>query len=882
MSLAPGTRLGPYEILAPLGAGGMGEVYRARDTRLGREVAVKVLPTDTIASEEVRQRFEKEARLISQLAHPNICALFDVGREKGTDYIVMELLEGSTLQDRLTRDPLPISQVLQHGAAIADALDQAHRRGIVHRDLKPGNVMLTKSGVKLLDFGLARTVTPALYGGSFSEGKTFTAAAAMTAEGTVLGTLQYMAPEQLEGKPADVRTDVFALGSLLYEMATGTRAFGGSSAAAVASEILRAEPRPLAALRPDCPPALERLVHVCLAKDPDERWQSAHDLKLQLEALPETALGTAAATSRSRLRAFVPWTVAGVATTLAVAAVLRSSPTPAETPRAVRFSVPPPEGRTFAGWTEATTFSLSPDGGTLAFVAIGTGERQLYLRSLSSLEAKPLEGTEGALSAFWSPDGKSLGFFADQKLKRLDLGSGSPVPICNVRPGAGITGTWGRDGQILFASVEGEAVFRVSTAGGEPVRERARQPEADIQRVNWPSFLPDGRRYLYLARRADRSYRIMLAESGQPGRELRASDSFAQYVAPGYLVFAKEGTLLAQRFDPEAGLVSGEAFAIAGAVQSFATVGWAAFAASPNGVLAFASPGDRARLSWFDRSGHAEPLETTASMLAVRFSLDGRRALFNRPDPRNGNLDIWALDVARGTESRVTSDPDTETGGMLLRDGALLYSEPRGASPQIFRRDLVTGESRAVTAEGAFQIAQDVTPDGRTLVFAERIGYGSWDLFSIPISGGAVTPLLSTPFDETDLRLSPNGRFASFVSNESGRSEVYVASFPKLSDKTRVSLGGARLARWSRDGRELCYVTTDRKLLALPVGTEASLQLAAPRTLFALAGRYSWASYDIAADGRFLAIVPEALTSEQPLTVVVNWPSERSTTATPR
>ena len=376
MSLAAGTRLGPYEILAPLGAGGMGEVYRARDTRLGREVAVKVLPTQTIASEEVRQRFEREAKLISQLAHPNICTLFDVGREKGTDYIVMELLDGSTLHERLTKGPFPIEQVIQYGAAIADALDQAHRRGIVHRDLKPGNVMLTKSGVKLLDFGLARTVTPALYGGSFSEGKTFTAGAAMTAEGTVLGTLQYMAPEQLEGKPADARTDVFALGSLLYEMAAGTRAFGGSSAAAVASEILRAEPRPLAALRSDCPPALERLVRLCLAKDPDERWQSAHDVKLQLEAPPETALGTAAATSRSRLRALVPWAVAGVATTLAMAALLRPSPTLVETARAVRFSVPPPEGRTFAGWTEATTFSLSPDGGTLAFVAIGTGGRR--------------------------------------------------------------------------------------------------------------------------------------------------------------------------------------------------------------------------------------------------------------------------------------------------------------------------------------------------------------------------------------------------------------------------------------------------------------------------------------------------------------------------
>ena len=879
MSLAAGTRLGPYEILAPLGAGGMGEVYKAKDTRLGREVAVKVLPTHTIASAEVRQRFEREAKAISQLAHPNICTLFDVGQENGTDYIVMELLAGSTLQERLAKGPLSLEQVVQHGAAIADALDRAHRHGIVHRDLKPGNVMLTKSGVKLLDFGLARTVAPTSPGGAFSEGKTHTAQAAMTAEGTILGTLHYMAPEQLEGKPADVRTDIFALGALLYEMATGTQAFGGASAAAVASEILRAEPRPLLALRPDCPPALERLVLVCLAKDAGERWQSAHDVKLQLQALPEAPPKPGAAETTTRHRRFLPWATAAAATAVAVAALLRPTPPPAGTARAIRFSVAPPEGTAFAGWTEATTFALSPDGSTLAFVATGAKGRQLYLRPLSSLEATPLEGTEGALSAFWSPDGKSLGFFADRKLKRLDFGSGSPVPICDVRPGAGITGTWGRDGQILFASVEGEAVYRISTAGGEPVRERERQPQADINRVCWPSFLPDGRRYLYLTRRADQSYRIMTAERGQPGREVRASDSFAHYVAPGYIVFAKEGTLLAQRFDPEAGQVSGEAFAIAGPVQSFATVGWAAFAASPNGALAFASPGDRARLSWFDRTGRPAPMESMASMLWIRFSPDGRRALFNRPDPHTGNLDIWALDVARGTESRVTSDPDTETGGLLLPDGSLIYSEPRGASPQIFRRDLGTGKTNAVTAEGSFQLAQDVTPDGRTLVFAERVGYGAWDMFSIPLSGGAATPLLFTPFDESELRLSPDGRFAAFASNGSGRNEVYVAPFPRLSEKIRVSLEGARGPRWGRDGGALYYLTADRKLVAVAVRTEASLQLGTPRTLFPVPGKYGWASYDVAPDGRFLAIVPEALSSEQPLTVVVNWPSERPLSA---
>jgi eukaryotic-like serine/threonine-protein kinase len=877
MSLAAGTRLGPYEILGPLGAGGMGEVYRARDTRLDRTVAVKVLPTQTIPSDEVRNRFEREAKAISQLSHPHICTLFDVGRAEDTDFLVMELLEGETLQARLARGPLPVEQVLRTGVEIASALEMAHRRGIIHRDLKPGNLMLTRAGIKLLDFGLARTIAPALGSAALSEVRTTTVPTAITAQGAILGTLQYMAPEQLEGKPADARTDIFALGGVLFEMTTGQRAFGGPTAAALASEILRGEVPALTSLRRDSPPALERLVSACLAKDPDERWQSAHDVKLQLAALSGAPPAAAAEAAAPASRRFLPWVVAAIASGVAAAMLLRRPAPPAETARQIRFALPPPEGGRFAGWTEATTYTLSPDGSTLAFIATDTKGRRIFLQPLSSLHAKALEGTEGALAAFWSPDGKSLGFFADEKLKRLDLGSGAAVPICNVRSGSGITGTWGADGQILFASIEGNAIFRVSTAGGEPVAERQRQPEAGIQRVVWPSFLPDGKRYLYLIRRPDRTYRIMFAEMGGTAREVRPSDSFAQYVAPGYLVFAREGALLAQRFDATTGRVEGEPVAIAEPVMSFTTVGWASFAVSAHGVLAYASPGNRARLHWFDRTGHDEALESTASMLWVRFSPDGRRALFNREDPRTGNLDIWSLDLARGVESRVTSDPDTETYGLLLPDGSLVYSEPRGASPQLFRRNLGTGETREVVPEGSFQIAQDVTPDARTLVFAERLGYGAWDLFQVALAGGPAQPLLATPFDEIDLRLSPDGRFAAFVSNEPGRGEVYVAPFPKLGERTRVTQEGASGPRWSRDGRELFYVTADRRLVAVPVRTGASIELGTPHTLFALPSKYRWASYDVAPDGRFLAIVPEALASEQPLTVVVNWMADLRT-----
>jgi len=868
MSLAPGTRLGAYEIVSALGAGGMGEVYRARDTRLGRTVALKVLPTDSISSETARARFQREAKVVSQLSHPHICTLFDVGQDEGIDFLVMELVEGETLHARLGSGPLPVAEVIRLGAQIADALDRAHRQGIVHRDLKPGNVMLTRSGIKLLDFGLARTlaVEEPVEGLSGVN----TATAPMTAAGTVLGTLQYMAPEQLEGRPADSRSDIFALGCVLYEMLTARRAFDGPTAAAVASEILKGDVASLGSTRADCPPALASLVEGCLARDPDDRWQSAHDVARQLGALATTpAPASMRAAPASRWR-WAPWVVAAVAFAVAVFALVRPRPEPPPAAGPVRFALPPPEGHTFAGWSEAVTFSISPDGRTLAFVAVSEGVRRLYLRSLSSLEAQPLEGTDGAMAAFWSPDGKSLGFFADRKLKRLDIGSGAPVTICSVRPGAGITGTWGSDGQILFASIEGEAIFRVPAAGGDPEPLIPRDLEAGVQRVVWPSFLPDGRRFLYLVRRTDRTYRIFLAGPDGRGREVRSSNSFAHYVDPGYLLFAVDGTLLAQRFSAETGQVSGDPIAITESVACFSSTGFAAFAVSRSGVLAYASGGDRARLAWFDGSGHRESLDATASMLWVRITPDGTRALFNRPDPRTGNLDIWALDLTRGVESRVTTDPGTETWGLVLPDGSLVYSDTPGPSPQLFRRDPGAAEPRALVPAGSFQQVQDVTPDAKTIVYAERIGYGAWDLFSVPAEGGTPTPLLTTPFDEGDLRLSPDGRLAAFVSTETGRPEVFVSPFPRLDERVRVSQGGAYSPRWSHGGSELFYVSGDRRLMSVDIGRGTPPVIGSPRALFRLEGKYRWASFDVARDGRFLAIVPEVLASEMPLTVVVD------------
>jgi Protein kinase domain/WD40-like Beta Propeller Repeat len=576
----------------------------------------------------------------------------------------------------------------------ASALDRAHKSGIAHRDLKPGNVMLTKSGIKLIDFGLARSIAPTVPA-SGSEAATATAHAALTGEGAIVGTPQYMAPEQLEGKPADARTDVFALGGVLHEMVAGKPAFSGVSAATLASEILRTEAPPLTTLRAECPPALERVVRACLVKDPDERLQSAHDVKLLLEGLTDVARASVQPRADARRATWRPWAVAAFATSLAVAALLRKTPAPAAATGSVRFQVLPPAGGIFTGWSEATTFSFSPDGRTLAFSAVEGGITRLYLRPLASLEGKPVPGSEGGRSAFWSPDGKALAFFANSQLKRLELSSGAPVTVCNVRPGAGITGTWGADGQILFASIEGEGIFGVKSEGGEP--RKLLDPAPGTLRVSWPSFLPDGRRFLYLQRSSERDYR----------------------------------------------------------------------------------------------------------------------------------------------------------------------------SPRLKRRDLATGETRSLLPEGAFQIARDYTPDGTTLVYGER-DQGSWDLFTVPAGGGQGQPLLRTPFDEFDLRLSPDGRYAAFVSNETGRPEVYVAPFPRLAERVRATQKGARAPHWSHDGRELTFITADLRLVSLPVRTTPSLELGAERALFALEGRFGWAAYDVARDGRFLAIVTEALSGEVPITVVLD------------
>jgi eukaryotic-like serine/threonine-protein kinase len=891
MTLSAGTRLGSYEILAPLGAGGMGEVYRARDSKLGREVAIKVLPGRVASDPDALARFEREARAVASLSHPNIMAIFDFGTQDGVAYAVTELLEGETLAARLARGALPTEQLVRVGTDICAALTAAHRKGIVHRDLKPANVMLTKSGVKLLDFGLAKAVARDPAFDSLTAAPT--AARDLTLEGAIVGTLSYMSPEQLEGKPVDARTDIFALGSTLYEMATGNKAFERPSNAGVISAILTSEPPPVSAIRPLSPPALDRLVRICLAKDPDARWQTAHDVGLQLQAISDGSALSSAGTGSVRRRpgaGWLPWAIAVVSAALAVLALVRSGVSRVPPTRPVWFALPPPTGRAFLSTYETTTVAISPDGSRIAYVTspyAASAARQgivapesqegpgIWIRDLSAFEEHPVPGTENASSLFWSPDGRSLGFFTPGKLKRIDLSGGAAVPICDVVAGGGKSGTWGASGDILFASIQGAKLYRVAAAGGAPTVVIEPDPSRGETRVNWPWFLPDGKRFLFNARLRDGGGNLMLAEPGKTPLMIAPMSSAVQYSDPGYLVFSREGALLGQRFDDKRGRLEGEPFSIAAHVAYFFSSGQASFAASPSGTLAFQSHQDVSRLSWIDRAGR--PLETIGppgNYLTVAIAADGRRIFYDRTRPGVGTFDVWSFDIERGVETPVTTNPDTEFSPVELRDGkSIVYSSNRGGAPQLVRRNLETGrEEQLQEVARAFQQAQDVSPDGRTLVYVERAASGNFDIWTLPLPGpGRPTALLQSPFDKKEVRFSPDGRFLAFISNESGQPEVYVMPYPGPGEKIRLSSGGARLLQWGRDGKELFYLSSNERLMSLPIRTSPSLQTGTPVALFKLEGQ-PWVNFQLSIDGkRFLAVVPQSTAAEQPWTVVVNW-----------
>jgi Tol biopolymer transport system component len=879
VTLTPGTRLGPYEIVSPLGAGGMGEVYRATDTRLGRTVAIKVLPAHLSTAPEVRERFEREARAISSLSHAHICTLHDIGRQDGIDYLVMEYLEGETLVARLAKGPLAPDQVLRYGIEIAEALDRAHRQGIVHRDLKPGNVMITKAGAKLLDFGLAKfrppTAVPVI---SSAFTSLPTEAKPLTTEGSIVGTFQYMSPEQLEGKEPDARTDIVAFGVLLYEMATGRKAFTGKSQASLIAAILEREPPPISSLQPMSPPALDRVVRTCLAKDPDDRWQNAHDLWNELRWIQEagSAAGVAAPVAAQRnTRERLAWVAA--ATCAAAAIVFAGLWIAGRTAPAVTYaSMLAPEKAPF----EFTVgpMAVSPDGRQVAFVA--GGERALWVRRLDGAAAVPLPATRGANAPFWSPDNRFVAFFADGKLKKIDV-SGGPAQILADAP-QGRGGSWSREGVIVFCGGTRDGLSRVASSGG-PI---SRATRLDVSRAEfshrWPWFLPDGRHFLFLiqSNRPDtRGIAVASLDSPAPELLVPGNNSNPAYSPPGYLLFFRDRTVLAQPFDARRLRLEAEPFPVGEDVQDFGgSQGHAIFSASQNGVLAYqgGSSGGLSQLTWSDRSGKTiETIGEPGPILWPRLSHDGRRVAYQSVDAGSGTGDVWVYDLTRRVPTRLTFDPADDTAPMWSPDDSRI-AFCGGPNDSEIHVKSATGAGRdelLYRADRGNVFLNDWSKDGRFILFSVDGANSRRDVWALSVADRKATPWQQTPVFEAGAQFSPDGKWIAYISDESGRFELYVQPFPGPGGKWQISKGGGLPARWRADGRELFYVSFDRKLMAVDVKAGDTFENAVPRVLFESRIKvYPGWQFDVTPDGqRFLIDSDLVEASSAPITLVLNW-----------
>ncbi len=886
MSLAPGIRLGPYEIVAPLGAGGMGEVYRAKDTRLGRDVAVKVLPQHLSSNPEIRARFEREAKTVSSLNHPHICTLHDVGREGETDYLVMELIDGETLAARLAKGPLPLANVLKYGAQIADALGRAHRAGVMHRDLKPGNVMLTKSGAKLMDFGLARATGLGATGELTSSP---TVAGPLTAEGTILGTFQYMAPEQLEGKEADARADLWALGCVLYEMATAKRAFEGATQASLISAIMRDAPRPMAELAPMSPPALERVVRQCLAKDPEDRIQTAHDLKLQLEGIAEpgsqltSAVSVQASSapprgagSRERTAWFLVALVTAIAALLSWKLLRPALQIAAAVP--MRFTVTAPLHAHLS--TASNDVTISPDGKLLAFAASDeSGTKFIWIRELGSLTARRLVGTENGHAQFWSPDSRFLGFVAGGKLKKIALSGGSPEVICDAPDPRG--GTWGRDGDIVFAPHAAGGLYRVSSEGGEPVE--VVHPEASRKEtgLRFPQFLPDGKQFVFVSMpRRQGNFEIYLASLASKDRVLlMRAGAVPVWADPGYLVTVRNQRLVAQRFDPAARKLLGEPQELGDAPSVEGPDGVRVVSASRNGILAYsASRLSDTQVSWFDRTGKRQSILPLAKgrWEAVSIAPDGRRGLVGKPSS-GAELDWWLVDLDTASARRFTA---ASAGSFALWSptGDRIVYETSTSGPQDMYVKPVEGGGAAeplVVSDVLFKNPGQWTPDGKYVTFEQPDPETAWDIWRVPLAGDRKPePVVRTAANEHGGWVSPDGRRVAYTSDESGREELYVQSYPVAGQRQQLTTGGianwygSTMIDWSRDGRELLLF--DGGVRVMEIASGAAFRAGAPRLLFV--APYGVAGFATTPDHqRFLVIEPVADAEPAAIELDLNW-----------
>ena len=849
MAMRPGDTLGPYEIVAAIGAGGMGEVYKARDTRLNRTVAIKVLPEHVAQRDDARARFEREARSVASLNHPNICSLFDIGE----GYMVMELIEGETLAQRIEKGPIPLDQSLKLATQIADALDRAHRAGVTHRDVKPQNIMLTRDGVKILDFGLAKSQA-----GPGPTEDTLTKV--LTTEGTVMGTPQYMAPEQFGGKEADARSDIWAFGAVLYEMVTGRKAFHGSNYQSLVGAILAMDPPPMA-VQPFTPAWLERLVRRCLHKDPDDRYQSVRDLVIDLKSPPAERAPVAAKAG------WWPWAAGALALALAAVSLLYFSHKTPEQP-VLTTSILPPDKADF----EHTV--MSPDGKLLAFTATAGGKQQLWVRPLHSLVAQPLPGTEQATFPFWSPDSRWIGFFSQGKLKKIGASGGPAQTLCDAERGRG--GTWNQDGVIVYGNSPG--LWRVAAQGGTPVQLTV----LDQAYLRWPVFLPGGRRYLYMVD-GNENTQVGIYLGALDSKERtklvgdRSSPGYAEGPdGKGYLLFVRETTLMAQQFDAATGALAGESFPVAEKV-AVESLGRAVFSAAGNGMLVYGSvAGGGARLTWMGRGG--ERLETLGDPGAgfnLALSPDGNRVALQIVAAQVQISDIWVRDLARGIPTRLTFHPSFHAVPVWSPDGSrIVFASNREGTFNLYLKSASGAgqEERLLKVEHS-RIPTDWTATGDLLLYFDQDPKTKNDLWVLPMTGERKPAVfLKTEFNEEHGAFSPDGRWIAYASDESGRHEIYVQPYPATGAKWQVSRDGGRVAKWRRDGRELYWLQPDGTMMAAEVSMGQTFQPGNVAALFGTGPMNATARYGVTADGkRFLVAARDETEGPQPVTVVQNW-----------
>jgi serine/threonine protein kinase len=858
-------QFGPYVVDAAIGSGGMGEVFRATDTRLGRTVAIKVIPPHLATRRELRQRFEIEARAIASLNHPHICALFDIGERDGAAFMVMEHLEGESLASRLKKGPLALEEALRHAVHIADALDQAHRRGVLHRDIKPGNIMLTKSGVKLLDFGLARLRDRV---GSAAENDP---TASLTQEGIVLGTPHYMSPEQAAGRDTDGRGDIFAFASVLYEAITGKKAFPGNTIGETMSAVVRCDvPPPIEGV----PPALNRTLHICWAQDPDERWQSAGDLRRELQWI--ASAGKAASVSnpgKVGRRELIAWAsaaaVIGVAGGAGVMRALRPAATPSNR---IRFTVTdsPPALSMNLFQTPAV---VSPDGKWIAFTAATAGRQPIFVRAIDSTELHELAGTHNAQSLFWSPDSQWLAFFQDDQLKRIAPTGGPSEMICNTAAGSG--GSWNAKDVILFQKTRSGAIFQVPASGGKPVQATTLAPGQAFH--VFPRFLPDGQSFLFSAQGPPEQQGIFVGTLGSANvKRISPNLSRAVWAPSGHLLFVQGADLVARRFDLNRMTLEGDVIPVATNIWNSGFL--AAFDVTGAGTLVYGeAETPNSQLTWFDRGGRQiEKVGPVGPYIHLNLTRDGRRALLERLDGGRGNL--WSMEIDRAIPAPLVSNEGWAYTGVLSPDGSqFAYLSSIGAVNTLYRRTVGAAGAGDKLITRARVGVTDWSADGRYLVYSNADGPNNYlsliDLSAPPGPEEKPHVYLSAPHILGEGSFSPDGRWMAYSSGETDPPEIFVSPFPNPTAKWRISTEGGRQARWRRDGKELYFLSPDKTLMAAPIPTMPA-QAGIPVALFrantvGYGGRYDYAP---APDGhRFLMLASVGEKRPQTLQVIVGW-----------